>query len=69
MESERCFHQLDHSTAIETSDYHSAGGMWGGGGGGGLQRNFFRPFGPQFGLKKGEEAGPPSPTPRSATAA
>ena len=31
MESERCFHQLDHSTAIETSDYHSAGGMWGGG--------------------------------------
>ena len=23
----------------------------GGGGGGGLQKNFFRPFGPQFGLK------------------
>ena len=79
MESERCFHQLDHSTAIETSrfplcavanpDLQISGGCGGGGGGGGLQRNFFRPIGPQFGLKIREEAGPPSPSPRSASAA
>ena len=30
----------------------------------GLQRNFFRPFGPQFGLKI---RGPPLPSPGSAT--
>ena len=80
MESERCFHQLDHSTAIlrlqittlrsGESRPSDKWGMWGGGGGGGgLQRNFFRPFGPQFGLKIREEAGPPSPSPRSASAA
>ena len=49
MESERSFHQLDHSTAIETSDYHSAGGDVGGVGGGGgaavSKEIFFGPSG------------------------
>ena len=32
------------------------------------QKNFFRPFGPQFGLKiRGGEGGPPGPSPWSAT--
>ena len=34
----------------------------GGGGGGGLQKIFFRPFGPRFGLKIEEGAGPRAPT-------
>ena len=32
----------------------------------GVKKEFFRPFGPQFGLKIGG-AGPPGPTPGSAT--
>ena len=36
-------------------------------GGARSQKNFFRLFGPQFGLKKGGEAGPPGPSPGSAT--
>ena len=36
-------------------------------GGGGLQKDFFRPFGPQFGLKI-RGAGPPGTSPRSTTA-
>ena len=36
-------------------------------GGGGLQKNFFRPFGPQFGLKIGGDPGPLGPSPGSAT--
>ena len=39
----------------------------GGAGGGCLQKNFFRPFGPQFGLKIKGGPGPPSPSPGSAT--
>ena len=36
--------------------------------GGGLQKFFFRPFGPQFGLKiTGGGTGSPCPSPRSAT--
>ena len=33
----------------------------GGGGGAVSKNNFFRPFGPQFGLKIGGGAGPPGP--------
>ena len=36
--------------------------------GAGLQKNFFPPFGPQFGLKIRGEPGPPGPSPGSATA-
>ena len=37
-------------------------------GGGGVQKTFFRPFEPQFGLKiRGGGTGPPSPSLRSAT--
>ena len=39
----------------------------GGGGGGGVQKEFFRSFGPQFGLKI-EEGWPPGPFPGSASA-
>ena len=35
--------------------------------GGGLQKKFFRPFGPQFGLKIGGDQGPLGPSPGSAT--
>ena len=38
----------------------------GGGGGAGLQKIFFGPFGPQFGLEI-RGAGPPGPSPGSAT--
>ena len=33
----------------------------------GLKKNFFRPFGPQFGLKIGGGGKPPGPSPGSAT--
>ena len=36
--------------------------------GGGLQKDFFRLFGPQFGLKIREAPSPPGTSPRSATA-
>ena len=32
-----------------------------------LKKTFFRPFGPQLGLKLGGGPGPPGPSPRSAT--
>ena len=57
--------------AVPDADLEIRGGGGGGAviqtfrkGGPGLQRNFFWPFGPQFGLKI---RGPPLPSPRSAT--
>ena len=40
----------------------------GGGGGAGRPKKFFRPFVPQFGPEIRGGAGPPGPSPRSATA-
>ena len=57
----------------------NSGGSYGGGGGGGvhpdpeirgwpgLKKKFFRPFGPQFGLKIRGGHGPPGPSPGSPT--
>ena len=57
---------LDLEVRGDPSSRSLDGGRWGGGG---PPKNFFRPFGPQFGLKigGGGQGGPPGPFPGSAT--
>ena len=73
MESERCFHQLDHSTAIETSrfplcavanpDLQISGGCGGGGGGRRSPKKFFSALRASVWSKNKGGGGPPEPLP------
>ena len=60
--------QVFLQTNKQTNQYFDSGGSrplnkGGGGGERGLQKNFFPPFGPQFGLTIRRVGGPPGPLP------